>query len=521
MRSIKLILTVPALILASLTPFTVQSANATGPVSKTIGTLAVATRGTVFAETSYGAYGGYNIENGTYWYRDGQPYSGSFEGGPGSDWNLGGWGFSGSSLYGTYHPGNCSGFSDVSGLCFSNGDANRSLSFLCGWWSPSGQTCLNIYRYYWSRGQRGVIQSGGQLNGQYVNSPEVFRYFFEADNPAYYPSGPQHDVPLSTIYKGGWSLCWSGTYDDLRTVVADIQQDCNGAYTMMAGSYFDSTVTKPTISKSSLVAVNDNVVAELTLQNPDNLSISKFEATLTDLQSGKSFSCVDQSQGMDLAESKVNCAFPGSQLGHRYDLSVNLQSELFNDNLPLISNQLVINNDFQVVPESEIGLPAKVTNVCAYHAAPRKIVALKVGRQTMNTLTDDSGYGCSSFLLPEKPGRQLLKATFGRISTKLNYLYMPDVKFSFRGGPKPKVQLDARSLPANAQITVSKISRSTQVKEERKQSTLTPMSAARVAMDLARKSEVFDLRVQVNGIDFLTSVLTIGDLASQGNITNQ
>ncbi len=51
--------------------------------------------------------------------------------------------------------------------------------------------------------------------------------------PAYYPSGPQLNVPISTVEGGGWTLCWSGLYADSASL-ADIQAACDQRYLLLA-----------------------------------------------------------------------------------------------------------------------------------------------------------------------------------------------------------------------------------------------------------------------------------------------
>jgi hypothetical protein len=119
MKSLKVIFTSTLLILGIIAaPGFSSAAQADTAGLRTINTLAAASSATVFAETSYGAYGGYNVENGSYWYRDGYPYPEE------KGFNQGGWGFSGSQSYGSYHPNNCHGNIDPNGLCFETGDVN-------------------------------------------------------------------------------------------------------------------------------------------------------------------------------------------------------------------------------------------------------------------------------------------------------------------------------------------------------------------------------------------------------------
>ncbi len=63
-----------------------------------------------------------------------------------------------------------------------------------------------------------------------------------ATGATYYPSGPQTNVPVSTVTDGGWTLCWSETYDlvsDMPGVVAGTDDHsvapCNGEFLLLTG----------------------------------------------------------------------------------------------------------------------------------------------------------------------------------------------------------------------------------------------------------------------------------------------
>ena len=51
---------------------------------------------------------------------------------------------------------------------------------------------------------------------------------------AYYPSGPQRNVPISTITSGGWTLCWSSLFSATDTL-ANIESSCTGNNLLEAG----------------------------------------------------------------------------------------------------------------------------------------------------------------------------------------------------------------------------------------------------------------------------------------------
>ncbi|MCD9199020.1 Ig-like domain-containing protein [Aeromicrobium wangtongii] len=54
--------------------------------------------------------------------------------------------------------------------------------------------------------------------------------------PTYYPSGPQKNVPVSTVTGGGWKQCYSSTFDTPFGEAAEkILDPCDGPYILLAG----------------------------------------------------------------------------------------------------------------------------------------------------------------------------------------------------------------------------------------------------------------------------------------------
>jgi hypothetical protein len=82
-----------------------------------------------------------------------------------------------------------------------------------------------------------------------------------AQAASYYPSGPQENVPRSTIATGGWSVCYDGDYSD-HVSLAVILAACLGAYLMMAGTavgspdpvVFAGTQIQDTVSAARRIA---------------------------------------------------------------------------------------------------------------------------------------------------------------------------------------------------------------------------------------------------------------------------
>lgn len=54
--------------------------------------------------------------------------------------------------------------------------------------------------------------------------------------PAYFPSGPQRDTPVSTVTGGGWTECYSGPYSAVLNEANQTQllEACSGEYLMLA-----------------------------------------------------------------------------------------------------------------------------------------------------------------------------------------------------------------------------------------------------------------------------------------------
>jgi len=59
----------------------------------------------------------------------------------------------------------------------------------------------------------------------------------EANADFYYPSGPQLEVPVSTVTSGGWELCFENSFDANGTPVQTMLDQCTGKYIMLAGAY--------------------------------------------------------------------------------------------------------------------------------------------------------------------------------------------------------------------------------------------------------------------------------------------
>jgi len=104
---------------------------------------------------------------------------------------------------------------------------NQSTADLDGWYDP--------LRLSWHL--NGGLMHGGYRAGATLGlnqSTDWSRYIYQSDNlPAYYPFGPQADVPSTSLE--GWSLCYTGTYN-LTESLSSLWSSCTGNYLLLAGA---------------------------------------------------------------------------------------------------------------------------------------------------------------------------------------------------------------------------------------------------------------------------------------------
>jgi|GEM_PF-7000761 len=547
MKTLKVILTSGLLVLGLIvSPGASTAAESDVQGLRTIRTLAAATSATVFAETSYGSYGGFILENGSYWYRDGYPYPGEI------GQNQGGWGFSESENFGSYHPNNCHSNIDPNGLCFETGDANGYHDYSnrievcphyggnwypCTYWNYGGYNSYGYvfdpYRGYWGyfyyrnysydngwiNGSRGHVKSGGTL-GQ-VENPNAYRVFFNSDDPSYYPSGIQHDVPLLDIYDSGWTLCWSGSYNS-QSAVEEIKSACKGTYTIMAGSYENPEIQSPSVSNPTMTAKNGLVAASWTVTNRDQVEMSNGIGRITDLESGKQFTCnIEMVNDPSKTEDTVGCSFADSMLQHRYSLSMSVDAENF-DRITggEIEDKLVITDEFQVVPTRLIGKASQDAEVCVHHAVPDKIVSVRVGPQNRNIRTDSNGHACATYLLPAKASKQTVTAFYGKVKSISSLIYMPVHSFTFKGGKTPKLALNVRGLPKFASVEMRQVSRSSGAHAQLLGETAVSLNLASFIMNVPLQPDTYDIHVFFNKNQHSGTALEVVSKQAGGGLRN-
>lgn len=91
----------------------------------------------------------------------------------------------------------------------------------------------------WDQGNDEIHLTEGHrwdLNQNASSADGFFRVMFESDDPGYYPSGAQYDVPLADL--DGWTACWADDWGSdwgvLDSSYTDIFSACDGDYLMMA-----------------------------------------------------------------------------------------------------------------------------------------------------------------------------------------------------------------------------------------------------------------------------------------------
>jgi hypothetical protein len=149
---------------------------------------------------------------------------------------------------------------------------NQSSADLGGWSDP--------LRLSWHL-------SGGSMHGGYRagatlglnSSTDWSRYIYQSDNlPAYYPSGPQADVPSTSL--AGWSLCYSGTYN-LVVSLSSLWTSCTGNYLLLAGANHNYSPDKVdvTYAGSSILSTPGGTQLETPLIYPgDGLDFHLYES---------------------------------------------------------------------------------------------------------------------------------------------------------------------------------------------------------------------------------------------------
>lgn len=102
----------------------------------------------------------------------------------------------------------------------------------------------------------------------------VLVFFFslfgiQSGHAAYYPSGPQLNVPVSTVTSGGWTICFEDEFDDSGTLVQTMLDLCTGEKILLAGKFNNnqSEIALLAAGERSAVFQVQTVYSEKTLNN--------------------------------------------------------------------------------------------------------------------------------------------------------------------------------------------------------------------------------------------------------------
>jgi hypothetical protein len=221
------------------------------------------------------------------------------------------------------------------------------------------------------------------------------------------------------------------------------------------------------------------------------------------------------------ASSKVFCVFPNSILQHRYSLVMSFDAgNLGTITGGEISNQLVINDQFQVVPTKWIGQLSSDAEVCVYNAVANKTISVRVGTEVKNILTDPAGKACITYLMPNKGNRLLVKANYGRIKSIESAIYLPNYRLSYRGGKAPKVILEARGLPVYSHLRVAMVARSNGAQTTGSLESPDALKYTKSILNVPVAPEIYDVFLYINGVQTSAGVLDVSARTVGGGFRN-
>lgn len=90
----------------------------------------------------------------------------------------------------------------------------------------------------------------------------------QASFASYYPSGPQLNVPVSTVTSGGWTLCFEEDFGLIGRPISEMLQSCRGKDIMLAGKLIaDEDIKVLAAGERSAVFQVQTVYNEKTLNN--------------------------------------------------------------------------------------------------------------------------------------------------------------------------------------------------------------------------------------------------------------
>ena len=256
-----------------------ENAHATSPAEPNTWTLLAAGNKTeVFKSTSSNTSTGNNTSNGAFWYN----YSGRAIGfSPTDTINI--------ALGTKPHQIDTQNLSDCNSD--NKGDLRLSAALYTG-----------AREYYWYVTRIGCVETYN-----HPTATSVIGYY-EADNPTYYPTGPQVNVSRSTLIAGGWTLC---AITDLRGATErenHVITPCDKAKILMAGH--SSYQSAPTVSTFSSITA--------TPRNDSNASYSVvFSQSVTGLST----------EDFENAGNATGCTYSVTGSGTTYTLSISSCSD--------------------------------------------------------------------------------------------------------------------------------------------------------------------------------------------------
>ena len=99
----------------------------------------------------------------------------------------------------------------------------------CDWALDLRTQPLAIYRLCWHNSSNSDLWADtGYRMGTEEEYSVLERRIYTSNNPSYYPVGPQINISTATIDSGGWTLCYSGSYQNL--ISNEDVSDCTGTY---------------------------------------------------------------------------------------------------------------------------------------------------------------------------------------------------------------------------------------------------------------------------------------------------
>lgn len=120
-----------------------------------------------------------------------------------------------------------------------------------------------------------------------------------AEEPSYYPTGPQANINLESVTSGGWTLCFSETWAQTGTSVNQIKEDCAGDYIILTGRAIGST------NLDLLAAAPFDAVFQETVENTPHLSNGSWWYFTTGWSMGFANREIIEQNSCDVANNEV------------------------------------------------------------------------------------------------------------------------------------------------------------------------------------------------------------------------